>query len=231
MPKILAVIPARAGSKRIPNKNIKHFLGQEIISYPIKALLAVDSVETVLVSTDSEKIKTIAQKHGASIPFMRSAKNSDDFATTFDVILEVLESCPKVYDYVCCVYPTSVFVTVEMLEAAIQQLLLNTEATSIASVLEYSHPIQRALGIRNNYLISQKPECYNTRSQDLEATYHDAGQFYIFSPEAVKKEKRLITKACIPFVINANKAHDIDTQEDWDLAELKYQFMSTKANK
>ena len=115
MTKILAIIPARGGSKRIPNKNLKKFLGKEIIRYPIEALFAVSSVDDVIVSTDSKKIKTIATQNGASVPFMRSSKNSDDFATTFDVIAEVLEQCTEQYDFVCCVYPTSVFVNEVML--------------------------------------------------------------------------------------------------------------------
>ncbi|MBE8233730.1 MAG: pseudaminic acid cytidylyltransferase [Endozoicomonadaceae bacterium] len=228
MSKILAIIPARAGSKRIPNKNMKNFLSKSIISYPIEAVLSVKSIDTVIVSTDSEQIKSIALNHGASVPFMRSAKNSDDFATTFDVIEEVLNNCSDVYDFVCCVYPTSVFVTAELLEDAIQKLQLNPIATSITSVLEYSHPIQRALSSKSGFLISNNPECYNTRSQDLEVNYHDAGQFYIFKTNTVRAEKRLVTKNCIPYVINQNHAHDIDTLDDWNLAELKYKFKNNK---
>jgi pseudaminic acid cytidylyltransferase len=222
MTKILAIIPARGGSKRILNKNLKTFLGKEIIRYPIEALLGVSSVDTVIVSTDSDKIKNIAIQYGALVPFMRSPKNSDDFATTFDVIAEVLETSIKKYDLVCCVYPTSVFVNGAMLAEAIRILSENPEASSIASVLEYSHPIQRSLIIQEGFLISNYPECYNIRSQDLETNFHDAGQFYIFKPEAVMLEKKLITKACIPYSINPNNAHDIDTVDDWKLAELKF---------
>jgi pseudaminic acid cytidylyltransferase len=228
MSRILAIIPARAGSKRIHDKNLKKFLGKEIISYSIEALLAVNNIDTVIVSTDSEKIKSIALNYGASVPFMRSEKNSDDFATTFDVIEEVLDNCEEKFDLVCCVYPTSVFVTKDMLEEAIQQLRANSTASSIASVLEYSHPIQRSLTIQSGYLVSNNPECYNMRSQDFDINYHDAGQFYVFKVDAVRAEKRLITQSCIPFVINPNDAHDIDTIDDWKLAELKYQFKKQK---
>ncbi|QDE30502.1 pseudaminic acid cytidylyltransferase [Shewanella polaris] len=231
MTRILAIIPARAGSKRIPGKNLKNFLGKEIISYPIKALLAVNDIDTVIVSTDSEKIKSIALNYGASVPFIRSKKNSDDFATTFDVIEEVLSNCDRNFDLVCCVYPTSVFVTSNMLSEAIQVLQSNATASSIASVLEYSHPIQRSLIRKDGFLVSNHPECYNMRSQDLAVNYHDAGQFYIFKPDVVMTEKRLITDACIPFVINPNDAHDIDTIDDWKLAELKYKFKTHKVNK
>lgn len=228
MSKILAIIPARGGSKRIPNKNLKSFLGKEIISYPIDALLKVDSIDTVIVSTDSEKIKSIALSCGASVPFLRSNKNSDDFATTFDVIEEVLNSTNEKFDFVCCVYPTSVFVTDTMISEAIRLLISKSSATSIASVLEYSHPIQRSLTNKGGFLVSNQPDCYNMRSQDLEPNYHDAGQFYIFQVDAVRAEKRLITKNCIPFIINQNYAHDIDTFDDWELAELKYKFKCKK---
>ena len=228
MTRILAIIPARAGSKRIPNKNLKTFLGKEIISYPIEALLGVVSVDTVIVSTDSEEIKSIALNYGASVPFMRSNKNSDDFATTYDVIEEVLNHCDETFDFVCCVYPTSVFVTSDMITEAIRLLINNSEASSIASVLEYSRPIQRSLTEANGFLVSNHPDCYNMRSQDLEVNYHDAGQFYIFKADAVKAEQRLITQECIPFVINPNHAHDIDTFDDWELAELKYKFKNKK---
>lgn len=224
MTKILAIIPARAGSKRIIDKNIKKFLGKEIISYPIDALLAVNTVDTVIVSTDSKNIKSIALNYGASVPFLRSRKNSDDFATTYDVIEEVLNNYCEEFDFICCVYPTSVFVTSAMLSEAINELLANPAASSIASVLEYSHPIQRSLTNQAGFLVSNHPEFYNTRSQDFETNYHDAGQFYIFKADAIRLEKRLITQACIPYVINPNHAHDIDTLDDWQLAELKYQF-------
>ncbi|PSU50928.1 pseudaminic acid cytidylyltransferase [Photobacterium frigidiphilum] len=228
MTKILAIIPARGGSKRIPQKNIKYFLGQPIISYPINALLSSTRIDTLFVSTDCKNIRSVAEKFGATVPFMRSDKNSDDFATTYEVIEEVLTRCDEEYDFVCCVYPTSAFVTTEMIDCAVDILKSDDTATSIAGVLEYSHPIQRALRVEGKYVVSTQPDCYNMRSQDLEKIYHDAGQFYIFSPKAVRQEKKLITKDCIPFIINPNLAHDIDTQEDWDLAELKYQFMSLK---
>lgn len=225
---ILAIIPARAGSKRIQGKNVKHFLGKEIIRYPIETLLSISHMNSVIVSTDSHEIKSIAIESGASVPFMRSAKNSDDYATTYDVIEEVLNQQTEQYDYVCCVYPTSVFVTSKMLSQAILTLSETPEATSIASVIEYSHPIQRSLMNKQGFLVSNHPECYNTRSQDLESNFHDAGQFYIFKPQTIKHEKKLITKACIPFILNQNYAQDIDTLDDWQLAELKYELMQLK---
>lgn len=223
--KLLTIIPARGGSKRIPKKNIKNFLGKQIITYPIIAALNAKFINKVIVSTDSEEIKTIALNNGAEVPFMRSNKNSDDFATTFDVIEEVLDNIDGNYELICCIYPTSVFVTPDILNNAIEQLRNDHKATSIASVLEYSHPIQRSLSTDSEYLVSNHPEFYNTRSQDLSTNYHDAGQFYIFKVDAVLGEKRLITKNCIPYIINQNHAQDIDTCQDWELAELKYRLL------
>ena len=98
----IAIIPARGGSKRIPKKNIKKFLGKEIISYPIKTALESNIFKDVLVSTDDLEIADFAKREGASVPFMRSKKNSDDFATTFDVIEEVLNNLSSKYTFICC---------------------------------------------------------------------------------------------------------------------------------
>jgi N-acylneuraminate cytidylyltransferase len=144
------------------------------------------------------------------------------------VIEEVLDKLDDEFDLVCCVYPTSVFVTSEAIEDAISMMAKNPHSTSVATVLEYSHPIQRALEIRNDSLESLYPENYNKRSQDLEKTYHDAGQFYLFKIDSVKAERKLITSSCLPYIIHPNKAHDIDTQEDWDLAELKFKNIELK---
>lgn len=225
MMKVLAIIPARGGSKRIPQKNIKKFLGKEIITYPIEALNNCSAIDKVIVSTDSESIKSVALNAGASVPFMRSERNSDDFATTFEVIKEVVDKLDDEYDLVCCVYPTSVFVTTKVIQEAIRMMTKNPRSTSVATVLEYSHPIQRALRIKDNSLESLHPENYNKRSQDFETIYHDAGQFYLFKLGNVISEKKLITANCLPYIIHPNKAHDIDTQEDWDLAELKFTSM------
>ncbi|MEZ8788967.1 pseudaminic acid cytidylyltransferase [Vibrio splendidus] len=226
--RILAIIPARGGSKRIPKKNIKPFFGREIITYPIDAAVKSSMFERVIVSTDCDDIKNVALMAGAEVPFLRSETNSDDFATTFDVIKEVLSKVEGRYDYVCCIYPTSVFVTPEVLASACRELDNDRSATSIASVLQYSHPIQRSLSINAKYLVSNHPDFYNCRSQDLEANYHDAGQFYIFRTNAVLEEERLITNSCIPYVLCDNHAQDIDTLEDWSIAELKYQLMVSK---
>lgn len=220
--KTLVIIPARGGSKRIPRKNIKQFLGKEIIGYPIEAAINSDAFDRVIVSTDDQEIADVAIKFGAEIPFFRTRVNSNDYATTYDVIQEVLEQLDEEFDYVCCIYPTSVFVSSLILKDALDLLEKTEDATSIVSVLSYTHPIQRALTIADKYLSSVSAEFYNTRTQDLETHYHDAGQFYIFKPRFVEGEKKLVTNKAIPYLLPESKAHDIDTLEDWAVSELKY---------
>ncbi|WP_165312545.1 pseudaminic acid cytidylyltransferase [Vibrio ziniensis] len=222
--KILFIIPARGGSKRIPKKNIKDFLGREIISYPIEAALSSSYCTKLIVSTDSTEIANVAKKYGAEVPFLRSEKNADDYATTYDVVEEVCHSLDNIteYDYICCIYPTSVFVTNELLDQAIS-IVENRNLDGAVSVLEYSHPIQRALRIdESGYVKSITPEFYNCRSQDLEPTYHDAGQFYIFRLNLAMKQKKLIAGNIVPIVIKPTHAQDVDTVDDWNMAEIKY---------
>ncbi|EOX1297755.1 pseudaminic acid cytidylyltransferase [Vibrio cholerae] len=224
--KVLFIIPARGGSKRIPNKNIKMFLGKEIISYPISAALCSKYCSRLIVSTDSEKIRSVAIKYGAEVPFLRSDNNSNDFATTYDVINEVCSKLIDIddYDYICCIYPTSVFVTDEVLNKAFS-IIESKKCGGVVSVLEYSHPIQRALRIESSgYITPINAEFYNTRSQDLEKMYHDAGQFYIFRLNDAQKEKKLIVKNSIPLIIHPARAQDIDNLDDWVLAEIKYKY-------
>lgn len=224
-PRVLAIIPARGGSKRIERKNLKLFSGQEIIGYPIEALKSSGVIDDIIVSTEDTEIAEVAKKFGADVPFLRSAKNADDFATTFDVISEVLSKVEQDYDYVCCLYPTSVFVTAELIKEAFERLSEQSEASSIATCIEYSHPIQRALSCDDGYLQPKQPEYYNSRTQDLEIHYHDAGQLYLFKPSAVLESKRLITELCIPLVLDGNLTQDIDTLADWELAELKFSYI------
>ncbi|QYJ85082.1 pseudaminic acid cytidylyltransferase [Shewanella mesophila] len=224
-PKVLAIIPARGGSKRIKRKNIKPFLGQEIIAYPIKAILESGVVNRLVVSTDDKEIACAAKKFGADVPFMRSAQNADDFATTFDVVEEVITQLEEKYDYVYCVYPTSVFVTSDLIRDALTALNTNPSATSIVTCVAYSNPIQRSLSCKDGYLQSNHPEFYNTRSQDLPKNYSDAGQLYLFKPDVVLQSKRLITDKCLPLELDESRTQDIDSEVDWALAELKYSYM------
>lgn len=223
----IAIIPARGGSKRIPLKNIKSFLGKPIIAYSIEAALNSKLFDEVMVSTDSQEIKLIAEEFGAHVPFIRSAKNSNDVATTFDVIQEVLfqyESFGTEFSYGCCIYPTAPFVTPEILQQALS-IMTEKGFDSILPVMRFSFPIQRALKLDEDRIELFNPEHLNTRSQDLIPAYHDAGQFYWFKIHEALQHKRIIGSNTGAIIIRDLGGQDIDNLEDWKLAELKYKTL------
>lgn len=221
----VAIITARGGSKRIPKKNIKEFCGKPIIAYSIEAALNSKVFDEVMVSTDSEEIASIAKQYGASVPFLRSEETSNDYATTADVIAEVLEqykNTGKAFDHFACIYPTAPFVTgVRLAEA--EQLLKN--ADGVVSVVRYSFPPQRAFVIRNEKVAYQYPEYEKSRSQDLEPIYHDCGQFYMCSVEAFNKYHSMILPNTKPYIMPEEEVQDIDTMSDWEIAEAKYKVL------
>ena len=226
----IAIITARGGSKRIPHKNIKDFCGQPIICYSIKAAIESNLFNEVMVSTDDEAIASIARQAGASIPFMRSAQTSDDYATTADVIREVLENYQtdgKHYKYACCIYPTAPFVTAQKLIDCYNQMV-NNNCDSALPVVRYSFPPQRAFIIRNDRIQYQFPEYARTRSQDLEAIYHDSGQFYFFDTDKFLQGNPLIGDNTYPFVVPEEEVQDIDNLSDWKMAEMKYMLIKNK---
>ncbi|MEM4234824.1 MAG: pseudaminic acid cytidylyltransferase [Candidatus Methanomethylicaceae archaeon] len=225
--KTIAIITARGGSKRIPRKNIREFLGKPIIAYSIEASLESGIFEEVMVSTDDDEIAEISRKYGANVPFMRSAKNSDDFAGTDDVILEVLEEYHKrgrSFEYACCLYPTAPFVTAQTLKEAFD-LIVKSGADSVIPVSAFSSPIWRSLRIESGRLLANFPECYEKRSQDLPDAYHDVGQFYFLRVEKFLLTKRLLSDFSVPFVVSELEMQDIDDEIDWKLAELKYRLI------
>lgn len=220
----IAVITARGGSKRIPYKNIREFCGKPIIAYSIQAAINSRMFDEVMVSTDSEEIASIAKKYGAEVPFLRSEKTSDDYATTVDVLIEVLEcyeAAGKKFEFLCCLYPTAPFVTGEKLSAAVN-MIKNSKGQSLMPVVKFSYPPQRAVIIHNGRLKYQYPEFERERSQDLEPIYHDCGQFYICKTEVFKQSHSLITDDTIPFIVPEEEVQDIDTLSDWEFAEIKY---------
>lgn len=226
----IAIITARGGSKRIPRKNIKDFCGKPILAYSIEAAIKSYIFDEVMVSTDDEEIAEIARHYGASVPFMRSAKTSDDYATTADVIKEVLENYDKQgknYDYFCCIYPTAPFVTPDKLINAYQKLLIE-QAESLMTVVEYSYPPQRSLKIENGRLMMNYPEHKRTRSQDLSPIYHDCGQFYFVKTSEFLSEGEMIGSNTIPLIVDELEVQDIDTMKDWIIAENKYKLMINK---
>lgn len=227
--KKIAIITARGGSKRIPKKNIKDFCGIPIIAYSIKTAIESGIFDEVMVSTDSEEIALISKKYGAVVPFMRSSSTSDDFATTEDVILEVLKKYKEIgkeFGQACCLYPTAPFVTVEILKEAVQ-IMDEKEPAVVIPVVQFSYPPQRCFVIDNSgYAKFKYPEYIEARSQDLEKQYHDVGQFYVYNTEKLIKENGKIIDDFIPIVISEMQAQDIDNEDDWKLAELKYRYIN-----
>ena len=223
----IAVITARGGSKRIPKKNIKEFCGKPILAYSIEAAIKSGMFDTVMVSTDSEEIAEIAKKYGAEVPFYRSAKTSDDFATTNDVLLEVIDEYKKLgqeFDELCCIYPTAPFVTAKKLVYAMNKLM-ESNADTLIPVVAFSYPPQRAMHEADGYIKPVYPQYLDSRSQDLEKHYHDVGQFYITKVDRFHENKKLMVGKVIPMEISELEVQDIDNQVDWELAELKYQLL------
>lgn len=224
----LCIIPARGGSKRIPKKNIKVFLGKPIIAYSIEAALKSQLFDEVMVSTDDIEIAEIAKKYGAKVPFMRSKKNSDDFATTYDVIEEVLLKYKEIgVEFInsCCIYSCAPFVTSTKIKES-YNVLIKCNYDTVFPVMQFSFPIQRALKIKNEKIQMFNPEHLTTRSQDLEKSYHDAGQFYWLNNKEIKKHKKLLTANSGAIIISELDGQDIDNETDWKLAELKYKLIN-----
>ncbi|MFH7004516.1 pseudaminic acid cytidylyltransferase [Flavobacterium bizetiae] len=223
----ICIIPARGGSKRIPRKNIKSFLGKPIIAYSIEAAIDSGLFEEVMVSTDDIEIAKIAEQYGASVPFLRSEKASNDFATTFEVIKEVLmeyRDLGKVYDVVCCLYACAPFVTsIKLLETF--KILETHKYDSVFPVMQFGFPIQRSLKFDGNKIDFFYPEFTLSRSQDLEKTYHDAGQFYWMNIIRCFEQNKILTNNTGTIVISELEGQDIDNEIDWRLAELKYQLL------
>lgn len=221
----IAIIPARGGSKRIPKKNIKSFFGKPIIAYSILAAISSGLFDEVMVSTDDEEIELVAKEYGAMVPFMRSKKNADDYATTTDVLVEVIEQYKSLghsFEHGCCIYPTAPFVTENTLNES-YQLLVKEGYDSVFPVLPFTYPIQRALKISNDKRVKMfNPEYLDSRSQDLEHAYHDCGQFYWFKTNVVVESRRLWTNNSGAIILSELEAHDIDNLEDWKIAEFKF---------
>lgn len=224
--KAVAVITARGGSKRIPRKNIRQFCGRPMIEYSIDAALKSEIFDEVMVSTDDEEIASIAKKAGAQVPFMRSARNAGDMAATHEVILEVLNEYKKagiVFEYVCCIYPTAPFLTAEKLRKSMD-ILECGEADEVLPVVAYSFPPQRSFVIKDGKVQFQWPENRLKRSQDLEIFYHDSGQFYFLRVGTFLKEKSMLLENAVPLVLDEMEVQDIDNEDDWKLAEMKFQI-------
>lgn len=218
----LAIIPARGGSKRIPGKNIIEFHGKPLISYSIEIAKKSGLFSEIMVSTDDKKIAEISEKYGAKVPFFRSEKNSDHFATLADAVKEVISDYKKrnySFKYVCCILPTAPLIRVETLKRA-YELMLTGKFNSVRPVVRFGYPVQRAFSLKNDRVDFMYPEYEKVRSQDLEPAFHDAGQFYW-----MYFEKGMISEKRGAFEINELEAQDIDDKTDLKLAEMKYSFL------
>lgn len=225
----ICIIPARGASKRIPRKNIKDFLGKPIIAYSIEAALESKLFTEVMVSTDDDEIAEVALKYGANVPFFRSKENSNDYATTLDVLIEVYEKYKEsnlAYSTICCIYPTAPFVSADRLRDSFD--IFNKEGfDTLLPVLPFSYPIQRSFEKSLNGKIQYKfDEFKNARSQDLLESFHDAGQFYWMRKDSLNNDS-LITKNTGAIVITELEGQDIDNEIDWKLAEMKYELLQS----
>ena len=227
----VAIILARGGSKRIPKKNVKNFCGKPLIAYSIQTALNSGCFDEVMVSTDSIEIADIALAAGAKVPFMRSAKNADDHATTMDALKEVIASygkSGKKFDYFCCLYPAAVLVETSDLTQS-HQKLSSSNADFLTSIVKFDYPIQRALKLgSDNHVVMVDQSALNKRSQDLEPFYHDAGQFYWGKVSSLDKFDSFWLGKTISHTLDSLKAQDIDTMSDWKIAEFKYKFKKNK---
>ncbi|MEM1318600.1 MAG: pseudaminic acid cytidylyltransferase [Bacteroidota bacterium] len=223
----LAIIPARGGSKRIPRKNIRPFLGKPIIAYSIEKALESGLFDEVMVSTDDPEIAAVAKHFGAEVPFLRSSVAANDHATTVDVLIEVLEQYEQYdlqFDEVCCWYPTAPFTTIEHLRSAFE-LMAKHDFDCVFPVMAFSYPIQRALRRREEAVTMFQPKYQFSRSQDLETAYHDCGLFYCFQQKRFQQSHQLWTAHTGAIILSEMEAHDIDTEEDWKVAEFKYRLL------
>ena len=225
----LAVIPARGGSKRIPRKNIKLFCGKPMLAWSIEAALAAGCFDKIVVSTDDEEIAQVAISCGADVPFLRPQELSGDHITTIPVVshaIEWLQSHGEWPVAVCCIYATAPFLRVEDLRKGLQDFE-KTGADYAFSATRYEFPIQRAIRIAKSGRVEMLfPDRFNTRSQDLEETYHDAAQFYWGRSQAWLSGKVIFSEVAVPVILPHHRVQDIDTPEDWERAEWMFKSMT-----
>lgn len=225
----IAIITARGGSKRIPRKNIKNFMGKPMLAYAIQACMNSKIFDEIMVSTDDNEIAEIAKKYGANVPFMRSEKTSNDMAMTYDVLEEVLEEYKKedkIFDNLACIYPCVPFLKGETLKEAFK-IFTSKDCDTLVPIVRFSFPIQRAFKLdENNNLQYREPENILKRSQDLEPMFHDVGMFYFSKTADLLKSKKLVGNKAAYIEMDESQIQDIDNDSDWKMAELKYKILN-----
>lgn len=227
----LAIIPARGGSKRIPRKNVRDFAGKPMIVHSIIAAKKSGLFDHIVVSTDDEEIAKISTLAGAEVPFLRPKDLAGDYVATRPVVNHAISESTKLYGsstYVCCIYATAPFLDVSDLRRGLE-LLVTHQADFAFTVTSFSYPIQRALKILPAGGIAMfHPEYKDSRSQDLEEAYHDAGQFYWGRTEAFLANRSSFSESSVPIILPQYRVHDIDTEEDWKRAELIFKALQDK---
>jgi pseudaminic acid cytidylyltransferase len=227
----IAIIPARGGSKRIPRKNIKLFHGKPLIAYSIEAAIKSQCFDKIIVSTDDDEIAKVALEYGAEVPFIRPAAISDDHATTMDVINHAITWFKEhefEVSHVCCIYATAPFISSNAVKSGLSSLIAG-KFNYAFSATSFPFPIQRALKIQSDgSTVMFQPEHANTRSQDLEEAYHDAGQFYWGTAEAFLNKKAIFSDNSFAIVLPRTTVQDIDTPEDWDNAQAMFALLKSK---
>jgi pseudaminic acid cytidylyltransferase len=222
----VAVIPARGGSKRIPRKNIRHFAGKPIIAYSILAAQTASLFDRIIVSTDDDEIAAVARNWGAEVPFKRPEDLSGDFTGTNAVIKHAIrwfQGTGQDVEYVCCIYATAPFIDPQHLRDGFARLQ-SSEKSFVFTITPYGFPIQRAVRLSPSGSIEAFDERqFSTRSQDLDTYYHDAGQFYWGRTRAFLDDVMMFSPAAFPLILPRFLVQDIDTEDDWERAELMYQ--------
>lgn len=227
----LAIIPARGGSKRIPGKNVRSFLGKPIMAYSIETALKSHLFAEVMVSTDDREIARIAEERGASVPFLRSAETANDDAGIAEVLIEVIESYAAMgrgFETVCCLFPTAPLIAELDLRAGFAKLNAGS-FDSVFAVTRFTYPIGRSLRMEGDRVLMNWPENYPKRSQDLPLAFHDCGQFYWLRVEPFLKACRVFTENSGAIELPSIRVQDIDTEDDWRICELKYKLLHPDA--
>ena len=232
--KKIAIIPARGGSKRIPNKNIKDFFGKPVISYAIETAIKSNLFDEIMVSTDSEEIKKISISSGASVPFMRTKVNSTDNSTIYDVIVEVVKEYSKKninFDYGCCIFPISPLINSEILNKC-YQIITNGKYHSVLPLSYTEQPIERALKLdKKNLLKLDNFDVFKKMGQDFEPSYFDTGQFCWFNIKKTINEGSIISSKTKGIILNQFEYQDVNTLDEWEMLKIKYNYMLNKNDK
>jgi len=227
----LALIPARGGSKRIPRKNIKEFGDKPMIAWSIEAAFQSGCFDRIVVSTDDKEIAEVAREYGAEVPFMRPKELSDDYTNTSAVVSHAIDWHQKkglIPELVCCIYATAPFISVTDLQRGLK-IITETSSDFAFSVTSFTFPIQRAIKLTQEARVKMfQPECFEMRSQDLEESYHDAGQFYWGRPEAWLSGKPIFSLDSSSVILPRHRVQDIDTLEDWVRAEWMFKAMKAE---